>query len=113
MIKGLPEFNDIKNMSYSELFKLERSLKNKLKVRRIRIKREIERSERVSQQHSNTESAYDKLVVLSEGIIPKNTRLEISTLEIYLREVQKYLEKYKSILQRSSTKPKQPGDDQE
>ena len=39
MIKDLPDFNEIKSMSYEELFKLERSLKVKLKVRKARYKK--------------------------------------------------------------------------
>lgn len=108
MIKDLPDFNEIKSMSYEELFKLERSLKVKLRVRKARYKKEVEKAKQISDKYPNPTTAYDKLVVESNNFTPKSTYSEIILIELHLEEVKKYLNKYRELFKRL-TKGKQPG----
>ena len=105
MIKGLPEFADIKKMSFSELFKLRKSLKDKIKVRRVRYKNELIKADKTAKRIPNPTTALENLEVMGDAFTAKGTNLEISILEHYLREVDIYYKKYQEYIKEYS----QPG----
>ena len=108
MIKDLPEYSDIKKMSFAELFKLKKSLKDKLKVRKARYKKELEKADATAKRIPNPQTAFENLEVTGDAFTAKGTKLEILILEHYLREVEVHFKKYKDYIKAHT---KQPGDD--
>ena len=107
MIKGLPEFKEISKMSFSDLFKLEKSLKVKIRVRKARHKKELEKADATAKRIPNPQTVLEQLEVKGDAFTAKGTNLEISLLQMYLDEVEKYLKEYREYI-KSHTK--QPGD---
>ncbi len=105
MIKNLPEFENIKKMKYSELFKLRKSLKDKLKVRRARYKKELAVAGKTAERIPNPKTAFEQLEVQGDAFTAKGTNLEISILEIYLREVEKYFQQYREYIETHTKQP--------
>lgn len=107
MIKDLPEFNSIQNMTFADLFKLEKSLKVKIRVRKARLQKELAKADETAKKIPNPTTALENLEVKGDAFTAKNTNLEISLLKTYLDEVQKYLKRYRDYIKAHT---KQPGD---
>ena len=105
MIKGLPEFEDIKKMNFADLYKLEKSLKVKIRIRTKRHKNELEKANKTAERIPNPTTALERLEVQGDAFTAKGTNLEISILEVYLREVQKYLNKYRDYIKEHTIQP--------
>lgn len=107
MIKGLPDFKAIPKMSFADLFKLEKSLKDKIRVRKARYKKELAKADATAKRIPNPQTASEQLEVQGDAFTAKGTNLEISLLQMYLDEVQVYLKKYRDYIKAHT---KQPGD---
>ena len=97
MIKGLPEFEDIKKMKKQELLELKKSLENKIQTRKTKLPKLIKNYETVSKKYAEPKNAIEKSEVALAYNEIANTRVEIGILESYIREINENLEIIKAV----------------
>ena len=92
MIKNLPTLESISTLGYTKLFNLRKSLKSKLSIRERSLKDEILNNEKISAELNSPNSTLTLGdLAVSESQIMK-IKSEIMVINIYLGEINKYLE---------------------
>ena len=101
MIKNLPPIERISQLGYSNLFKLKKSLKNRLADRKKTLKDAETTCQTLKSKHGEPKSALEAAdIAFANGKVVE-LKSEIFVLQTYLDEVNKYLdpmlEQFKNI----------------
>lgn len=97
MIKNLPEFNSIQTMSNDDLVALKTYLEDELNKRKNNLPKYINKYENISKKYAIPKNALEASEVTLAKNKVVNTKVEISILEAYIKEINEKLDLSKTF----------------